>query len=53
MNQCMNGVAREFWSEIYDVRSEVVEPRDRRSGTKARRKKVRAVLTRRPTRGTA
>jgi hypothetical protein len=49
----MNGVAREFWSEVYDLRSEVVEPRDRRSGTKARRKKVRAVLTRRPTRGTA
>jgi hypothetical protein len=53
MNQGMNGVAREFWSEIYDVRAELVDPRDRRAATKERRKKVRAVLTRRPTRGTA
>jgi hypothetical protein len=49
----MNGVARDFWSEVYDVRAQVVDPRDRRSASKSRRKKIRAVLTRRPTRGTA
>jgi hypothetical protein len=53
MNLRMNGVAKDFWSEVYDMRAQVVDPRDRRSASKARRKKVRAVLTLRPTRGSA
>jgi len=45
-----NGVAREFWSEVYDLRTPVGDLREKRATSKARRKKVRVVLTRRSTR---
>jgi hypothetical protein len=41
----MNGVARQFWSEVFDVRTPVREDRDRRLD--ARRKPGRKALTRR------
>jgi hypothetical protein len=48
-----NGVAREFWSEVFDVRTPVEEPRPKRV-TKVRRKKVRvAAPPRRPLRASA
>jgi hypothetical protein len=37
-----NGVAREFWSEVFDVRTPFEELRPKRV-TKVRRKKVRVV----------
>ena len=44
MNKVMdaNGVAREFWSEVFDVRTPVEDLREKRV-TKVRRKKVRTV----------
>ena len=45
----MNGVTREFWSEMLDLRAPVDDPRGGRR-LPARRKKVRVLLTRRPTR---
>jgi hypothetical protein len=47
-----NGVAREFWNEVFDLRTPVDDLRGKRE-TKTRRKKVRAVLTRRPTRASS
>lgn len=48
-----NGVAREFWSEMFDVRTPVDDSRQRRV-TKVRRKKVRVVAPpRRPLRDSA
>jgi hypothetical protein len=46
-----NGVAREFWKEILDLRAPADEPRDGRPVERSRRKKVRQLLTRRTTRG--
>jgi hypothetical protein len=45
----MNGVAREFWSEMLDLRAPADDPRGGRR-LPSRRKKVRILLTRRPTR---
>lgn len=44
----MNGVAKEFWNEVFDLHTPADDPRGRRV-IKTRRKKVRQVLTRRPT----
>jgi hypothetical protein len=43
----MNGVAREFWSEVYDLRSPADDERGGGGGRKQRRKS-RKVLVRRP-----
>ena len=45
----MNGVAKMFYREVLDLHAPVDEPRGDRS--RSRRKKVRQLLTRRPTRG--
>jgi hypothetical protein len=45
----MNGVAREFWAEIYDLRLPAAEPRDERRERPVRAK-VRKLLVRRPAR---
>jgi hypothetical protein len=44
----MNGLAREYWSEVYDLRTPVEDDREKRS--KSRRKKLVRQLTRRPER---
>jgi hypothetical protein len=46
----MNGVARTFYREILDLNTPVDDPRGGRSAVRSRRKKIRQVLTRRPTR---
>jgi hypothetical protein len=46
----MNGVAKDFWKEIFDLQAPVDEPRGGRPTERSRRKKVRQLLTRRPTR---
>jgi hypothetical protein len=46
----MNGVAKEYWKEILDPHSAVDDPRGGRGVERSRRKKVRQLLTRRPTR---
>jgi hypothetical protein len=45
----MNGVARAFWKEVLDLHAPVEDPRGDRASERSRRKKVRQVLTRRPT----
>jgi hypothetical protein len=45
----MNGVAREFWAEVYDLRLPVEERRERPVRTR-HAKAQRLVLTRRPDR---
>jgi hypothetical protein len=47
----MNGVAKVFWKEILDLHAPVDDPRGGRGIERSRRKKVRQLLTRRPTRG--
>jgi hypothetical protein len=42
-----NGVAREFWTELLDVRTVVQDARERRPA-RARQKKVRRVAAPRP-----
>lgn len=42
-----NGVAREFWSEVFDLRVSVQDAREKRS-VKVRQKKVRRVAGPRP-----
>jgi hypothetical protein len=42
-----NGVAREFWTELLDVRAVVQDARERRPA-KARQKRVRRVAAPRP-----
>jgi hypothetical protein len=42
-----NGVAREFWNEVFDLRASVREGREKRS-VKVRQKKVRRVAGPRP-----
>lgn len=44
----MNGLAREYWSEVYDLRTPVEDDREKRS--KSRRKKLVRQITRRPER---
>jgi hypothetical protein len=44
----MNGVARDFWSEIYDLRSPVDDERGSGGGGRKQRRKSRKVLVRRP-----
>jgi hypothetical protein len=46
----MNGVAREFWREVYDVRAPVDEPGARRA-SRGRKKVARRTQTRRKLRG--
>jgi hypothetical protein len=46
----MNGVAKEFWKEVLDLHTPVDDPRGGRGVERSRRKKVRQLLTRRPTR---
>jgi hypothetical protein len=46
----MNGVARTYWKEIFDLQAPIDEPRGGRPTERSRRKKVRQLLTRRPTR---
>jgi hypothetical protein len=45
----MNGVAREFWAEVYDLRT-LVEDRRGWQNRDRRSKATKVVLTRRPTR---
>jgi hypothetical protein len=45
----MNGVAREFWAEVYDLRALAVDPREERRERPVRAK-VRKVLVRRAAR---
>jgi hypothetical protein len=45
----MNGVAREFWAEVYDLRMAAAEPREERRQRPVRAK-VRKVLVRRAAR---
>ena len=47
MNGGMNGVAREFWNEVFDLRTPVQEVRDKRTA-KVRQKKVRRVSVANP-----
>lgn len=47
----MNGVAKMFYREVLDLHAPVDDPRGDRSMERSRRKKVRQLLTRRPTRG--
>jgi hypothetical protein len=47
----MNGVAKMFYREVLDLHAPVDDPRGDRSSERSRRKKVRQLLTRRPTRG--
>jgi hypothetical protein len=44
----MNGVAREFWAEVYDLRTPAEDRRER--PIRLRRVKQKLVLTRRPAR---
>jgi hypothetical protein len=44
-------VAKMFYREVLDLHAPVDEPRGDRSLDRSRRKKVRQLLTRRPTRG--
>jgi hypothetical protein len=44
----MNGLAREYWSEVYDLRTPVEDGREKRS--RVRRKKQVRQITRRPER---
>jgi hypothetical protein len=46
----MNGVAKMFYREILDLNTPVDDPRGGRSAVRSRRKKIRQVITRRPTR---
>jgi hypothetical protein len=46
----MNGVAKEYWKEVLDLHTPVDEPRGGRPAERSRRKKIRQLLTRRPTR---
>jgi hypothetical protein len=43
-----NGVAREFWNEVFDLRAAVQDPREKRSA-KEREKRVRRIAAPRPT----
>ena len=44
----VNGLAREYWSEVYDLRTPVEDDREKRS--RVRRKKLVRQVTRRPER---
>jgi len=47
----MNGVAKMFYQEVLDLHAPVDNPRGDRLSERPRRKKIRQLLTRRPTRG--
>ncbi len=50
----MNGVAKEFWREVYDLRAPVREEgRDRRAASRARKRAARRLLVRRVGRSAA
>jgi len=42
-----NGVAREFWNEVFDLRTSLTDPRDKRPA-KEREKRLRRITAPRP-----
>ncbi|MGH2766820.1 MAG: hypothetical protein ACRDKA_13060 [Actinomycetota bacterium] len=42
-----NGVAREFWNEVFDLRAALTDPREKRTA-KEREKRLRRIAAPRP-----